>query len=393
MAPLDGGKSPKAADRSDDDTARAALFLGFNFISTVALIQCNKYVFTKAHFGFPAVLSNVHYVTSWGCLALLKRLSPALVPTLEVGRPLHTDRDFLAMCVLIGSVTPLNNMSLRAAESLGHLTRHCCCSTAWRVTRDSPFITRRQLNPIAWYQTAKLAVTPVVVAIEYGLDGVVPSATRAACLVLVCLFVVKMRGEPAAGGAPQSAAGLICVAIWVPLAAAYKVQFGRLRRKLGKCSTLALMHALFPYALVVQTVLSPLVDPPGLFQYEWRPSALFAVAASGLGAFLVNYSGFLVVAGSAYQRSAYQRSKCTELFAHRSATSARCHTCSSARRRAPRRSCAPHLSSARAIQPGNSSARPARWHRSSRTHISSNQLLFNVPVRVIHESYAVIYTR
>ena len=263
MAQLDGGKSPKAADRNDEDTARAALFLGFNFLSTVALININKYVFTKAHFGFPAALSNVHYVTSWGCLAFLKRLAPALVPTLDVGRPLHTDRDFLAMCLLIGSVTPLNNMSL-------------------------------QLNPIAWYQTAKLAVTPVVVAIEYGLDGVVPSAARAACLALVCLFVVKMR-EPAAGGAPQSAAGLICVAIWVPLAAAYKVQFGRLRRKLGKCSTLALMHALFPYALLVQTILSPLVDPPGLFEYSWTATSVFAVAASGLGAFLVNYSGFLVV--------------------------------------------------------------------------------------------------
>ena len=105
---------------------------------------------------------------------------------------------------------------------------------------------------------------------------------------------MKLR-EPAAGGAPHSAAGLICVAIWVPLAAAYKVQFGRLRRKLGKCSTLALMHALFPYALLVQTILSPLVDPPGLFEYSWTATSVFAVAASGLGAFLVNYSGFLVV--------------------------------------------------------------------------------------------------
>ena len=56
MAQLDGGKSPKAADRNDEDTARAALFLGFNFLSTVALININKYVFTKAHFGFPAAL-------------------------------------------------------------------------------------------------------------------------------------------------------------------------------------------------------------------------------------------------------------------------------------------------------------------------------------------------
>ena len=141
----------------------------------------------------------------------------------------------------------------------------------------------------------------------------------------------------------------------VPLAAGYKVQFGRLRRKLGNAPTLALMHALFPYgrgadipqrrvaatpwlrrgysaesgrddaagasmifrgdgsrrhhgrdvgtrtdrrrryALVVQTLLSPLVDPPGLLEYEWTPSAAVAVAASGIGAFFVNFSGFLVV--------------------------------------------------------------------------------------------------
>ena len=67
MAQLDGGKSPKAADRNDEDTARAALFLGFNFLSTVALININKYVFTKAHFGFPAALSNVHSFVPPAC--------------------------------------------------------------------------------------------------------------------------------------------------------------------------------------------------------------------------------------------------------------------------------------------------------------------------------------
>ena len=94
------------------------------------------------------------------------------------------DRDFLAMALLIGSVTPLNNMSL-------------------------------QLNPLPFYQTAKLSVTPVVVVVEYVLDRKVPSSARALSLALVCLFVIRMRPAPRGDATDAGAAGLLCVAIWV----------------------------------------------------------------------------------------------------------------------------------------------------------------------------------
>ena len=55
------------------------------------------------------------------------------------------------------------------------------------------------------------------------------------------------------------------------------------------------MYALFPYAIGVQFALTPFVDPPGALQYAWTARSLALVLASGLGAFLVNYSGFLVV--------------------------------------------------------------------------------------------------
>mmetsp|Transcript_16790 Transcript_16790/g.50139 ORF Transcript_16790/g.50139 Transcript_16790/m.50139 type:complete len:331 (-) Transcript_16790:20-1012(-) len=277
MSALTDSKSGKSCEAQ----TRSALILAFNFVSTVVLINLNKKVFSDG-FGFPAALSNIHYAVSWLCLALLKRFSPSLVPPIPADGPLWKDPDFLAMVLLIGSVTPLNNMSL-------------------------------QLNPIAFYQTAKLAVTPVVVCIEcysdvgtvldtrrgsplnirYVLDFKLPSARRALCLILVCVFVIEMRSGDE--GIRASLAGLVAVAIWVPLAAAYKVHFGRLRRKLGNCSTLSLMLELFPLALVVQTVLSPLVDPPGVLDHPWTASSIAAVLLSGLGAFFVNLSGFLVV--------------------------------------------------------------------------------------------------
>ena len=88
------------------------------------------------------------------------------------------------MALLIGSVTPLNNMSL-------------------------------QLNPLPFYQTAKLSVTPVVVVVEYVLDRKVPSSARALSLALVCLFVIRMRPAPRGDATDAGAAGLLCVAIWV----------------------------------------------------------------------------------------------------------------------------------------------------------------------------------
>jgi len=88
--------------------------------------------------------------------------------------------------------------------------------------------------------------------------------------------------------------GTLCASIWVPLAATYKVQWGRVKKQLN-CSTLALMHAVFPYAIFVQLLISPWVDPPGLLQFQWTYSAFFWVSISGVAAFLVNFSGFLVM--------------------------------------------------------------------------------------------------
>merc|ERR1719356_1978228 len=88
--------------------------------------------------------------------------------------------------------------------------------------------------------------------------------------------------------------GTLCALLWVPIAAGYKVQWGRMQQQYG-CSTPALMRTTLPYAMIVQTIISPLVDPPGLWKYQWTPMAVFWIGLSGIAAFLVNLSGFLVM--------------------------------------------------------------------------------------------------
>jgi hypothetical protein len=88
--------------------------------------------------------------------------------------------------------------------------------------------------------------------------------------------------------------GLIVVSIWVPLGGLYNVQWGRVLKQ-QSTSTLPLMHRTLPYALFVQVLVSPLVDPPGFLQFVWTPSAVFWISLSGVVSFLVNLSGFLVM--------------------------------------------------------------------------------------------------
>ena len=235
-------------------------FLAFNFFSTIAVTFINKLCFTKVQFGFPAALCNVHFVITWLGVEMMRQLQ--LFEQLDSSRaPSIKDRNFLAIVLLVGTVTPLNNTSLK-------------------------------LNSMGFYQLFKLFVTPMVVLLEYFLDNKTLSKPRASFLCIVCMFVLLSTSTDA----EFSTVGTICASIWVPLAAGYKVQWGRVLRQY-QCSTPALMHAVLPYAIVVQSISGLLVDPPGLLEFEWTQEAIFWIGLSGIAAFLVNLSGFLVMGG------------------------------------------------------------------------------------------------
>jgi hypothetical protein len=75
-------------------------------------------------------------------------------------------------------------------------------------------------------------------------------------------------------------AGTVCASVWVPLAAAYKTQWGRVRLLL-KASTLQLMHAALPWAMVLQAGIAYVLDPPGVLAFVWTPEAVFWIGLSG----------------------------------------------------------------------------------------------------------------
>ena len=56
------------------------------------------------------------------------------------------------------------------------------------------------------------------------------------------------------------------------------------------------MYSVSPYHFVIQSISGLRLDPPGLLlEFEWTKEAIFWII--GVAAFLVNFSGFLVMGG------------------------------------------------------------------------------------------------
>lgn len=230
-----------------------ALYLVFNFGSSVGIIFVNKALFASVHFSFTTALTAMHYVVNCVGLALLgaagafKRQESTL------------DKRMVLLCFVVGVAPALNNLSLK-------------------------------LNGLGFYQVAKLLVTPAIVSMERVLYGKSMSAMRACSLLLVCIGVCIACVNDVNVNLP----GCLAALAWVPVAAIYKVLWSRIAKE-ERWSTLSLMERVLPLSLLFTLVLCPLIDPPGLLTYEWTAGSASLLALSGAAAFFVNWSGFLVM--------------------------------------------------------------------------------------------------
>jgi hypothetical protein len=231
----------------------------------VAITFINDAVFSKAEFGYPAMLCLNGFVVTYIGTEIMRWFSlvePMKLNTNSpdaVGGPSLKDPNFGILVVVVGLSKTLNNASLN-------------------------------YNSMGFYQIFKLLVTPLVVLLEYMLNGKTLSIPRAVALTMVCVFVcLSVQGD-----LEFSVVGTAWAVLWVPFAAIYKVLWGKVKA-MYNCSTLALMHAVMPYAIVLQIFISPIVDPPGIRNYHWTAETVLLLSMSGFGAFFVSFSGFLVM--------------------------------------------------------------------------------------------------
>jgi len=239
------------------DTSQHAVYLSFNFAAAVCIVLINKAVFSRINFGFSTTLTLAHYVLNIAGLEALR-----LCGAFEL-RPLPLNTSTAVLTVVVGAAPAINNLALK-------------------------------LNDVGFYTTCKLLVTPCIVMLELALFSKRVSLVRALCLAGVCAGV----GAASVSDFSLNLPGLLASLGWVPIAAAYKVLWSRVAK--GEAGgepwhTLALMRAVLPWSTLVIGAMVPLVDPPGLLQYEWTVERAALLGASSAGAFLVNWSGFLVM--------------------------------------------------------------------------------------------------
>ena len=239
----------------------------FNFVASVATIFVNKLVFESFKFRFTTALTAMHYVVT---LLGLEMLAAA---GMYVKRSSPMTPRILLLSAVVGTAPALNNLSL-------------------------------SLNNLGFYQIVKLLVTPAIVGLEALLYGEKMSWPRAASLLLVCVGV----GFACVNDLRLNWGGCVAALLWLPVAAVYKVLWSHVSKE-ESWHTLALMRRVLPLSTLFLMALVPVIDPPGFVidppgfvmdppgfvSFEWSSYRVAMITLSGVAAFFVNWSGFLVM--------------------------------------------------------------------------------------------------
>ncbi|KAF8065848.1 slc35e3 [Scenedesmus sp. PABB004] len=267
-APAPGGavgKAGGAAGKSGGGAAariRAAAYGVTNLSSVVAIVFANKLVLFTHGFHFAATLTWLHCIfTAAGMVGM------AAAGIFEVRRvPLA--RSLPVATVYVGTIV-LNNLSI-------------------------------QLNTVGFYQISKIAITPVIVAIEWAAYAK-PASGRvlASIAVLLAGIAAATVSDAQVAAAPL---GLAVAGANVVVTGLYQVWAGTKQRELG-LNGLQLLHQVSPLSVVLLACLIPLLEPVGwrgagpgtILGYHLTPPAAFWIVVSSALGLVVTLSTFLFI--------------------------------------------------------------------------------------------------
>lgn len=243
---------------ADGKTAAA---MALNFFSSTGIVVANKLAMDRYGFRFATTLTLFHFIATYVLLLLAA-----------------------AVGVFEKKALPLRETAKLAAGSMGFVV----------LTNLS-----LQHNSVGFYQVMKVMTTPTVVVIEALVYAKMLDWDLRAALVPVCLGVVATAATDFrlnAVGAAYAIAGVLVTSF-------YQIGAGTLQRSLD-CSALQLQLYTAPMSAVFIVPFVPLFD-------DWRPSSLHSIweyefgvgnlsvlALTGVLAFLVNVSIFLVIGRS-----------------------------------------------------------------------------------------------
>ncbi|OMO52046.1 hypothetical protein CCACVL1_29384 [Corchorus capsularis] len=229
--------------------------LTFNLVVAVGIIFMNKWVLKSVGFQFPVFLTVIHYAVSWALMAILKTFS--LLPSSPSSKlaPLS----LLTFGVVNSVSTGLANVSLK-------------------------------YNSVGFYQMAKLAITPLIVLMEF-----IWYTKRIPFSKVIALTIVSVGVAVSTVTDLQFSLFGACVALaWIIPSAVNKILWSNVQQ-LENWIALALMWKTTPITLFFLVLMIPFLDPPGALAFHWSLSNTSAILMSAFLGFLLQWSSALTL--------------------------------------------------------------------------------------------------
>ncbi|KAI4975539.1 hypothetical protein ZWY2020_049146 [Hordeum vulgare] len=246
----------EGAKRQQQRFCGPGVALTFNFVVSVGIIMANKMVMGRVGFNFPVALSLIHYIAAWVLMAILRALYLMPIAPPSKSTPFSS---LFALGAVMSFSTGLANISLKH-------------------------------NSVGFYQMAKIAVTPTIVAAEFILLKKSVSFRKVITLVIVSFGVAVATVTDLEFNFFGA-----CVAVaWIIPSAINKILWSNLQQS-GNWTALALMWKTTPITIFFFLVLMPLMDPPGLLSFNWNFKNSCAIIISALLGFLLQWSGALAL--------------------------------------------------------------------------------------------------
>eukprot|EP00188_Purpureofilum_apyrenoidigerum_P006397 Plantae.Rhodophyta-Purpureofilum_apyrenoidigerum.ctg9904.p1 GENE.Plantae.Rhodophyta-Purpureofilum_apyrenoidigerum.ctg9904~~Plantae.Rhodophyta-Purpureofilum_apyrenoidigerum.ctg9904.p1 ORF type:complete len:391 (+),score=78.51 Plantae.Rhodophyta-Purpureofilum_apyrenoidigerum.ctg9904:95-1267(+) len=240
---------------------RVAACMLLNFTSSTGIVIVNKIVMDKFGFNFATTLTCFHFAMTFLCLLVCASTKVFSVKKLPIGPT------FKLAAASAGFVV-LTNLSL-------------------------------QHNSVGFYQIAKVMTTPTVVLIEAIVyQKYLESNLRWSLLPVCCGVMIT-----AVTDFKLNKVGTLYAIAGVIVTSFYQIWSGSLQKGLD-CNALQLQFYTAPMsALFISPFLSILDNynrsrPDSIFYYTFTPTNLMYIALTGVIAFLVNISIFLVIGKS-----------------------------------------------------------------------------------------------
>lgn len=233
-----------------------AMYMAFNFCSSVMIIGVNKAVFATYHFNYPTLLTGFHFVVTFIGLLVCNALGMFTIKEVPIVDALKLSLTFVGFVVF-------NNLSL-------------------------------QWNSVGFYQLMKVLTSPVIVVIQYLNNGVELHYKLRLALIPICLGV----GLATCSDIEMNFTGTLYAVLGILSTSMYQIWVKSKQKELGLNSYQLLFYQA-PISSIIVFFISFLTEPTygadGWMEFPFTSVSLTYILGSCLLAFCVNLSIFLVI--------------------------------------------------------------------------------------------------